>query len=314
MCGPSALTVSKIKPPSAMAVGCLALCLMLPLNCLAAGTAWPQKAQTGAVDIIAAEEHHPVERPLSAAMNQALVRRGKLHSRMIDGRMLWWLDSESPPNGRQDPSDLIFETRLVAGRQQPFVTCATCHDPVPDRAGGCIASGEPRGRTVSCLPSALAGGQRGRESRGRSSQASGVGGRAFWRPGLLLWAAAVPARGQALDAARHVLSGDGSEPCIFCHTPSGGEAGNAQPIWARNVTLGTAFGTFDTMADQGGQSEAGPTAPVTSVACLSCHDGTQAPEISARIVRSAVDWSPTVPSGRGGRRPTTRTAFGLCSA
>ena len=128
--------------------------------------------------------------------------------------------------------------------------------------------------------------------------------------GLLLWAAAVPARGQALDAARHVLSGDGSEPCVFCHTPSGTEAGVVQPVWAGSVTLGTAFGTFDTAVGQVDQGEVAPRVPASSVACLSCHDGTQASEISARIVRSAENWSPVAPlvDGAGGPLPTLSLA------
>ncbi len=78
-------------------------------------------------------------------------------------------------------------------------------------------------------------------------------------------------------------SSDTAEICVFCHTPHGGDNGAAVPIWNRKLgpngggaalgatgyirysTLGTT--TFDAME-----------APIgsVSIACLSCHDGTQA--------------------------------------
>lgn len=49
---------------------------------------------------------------------------------------LWWIEryNESIYNGNRDRTDVILYTRLesdtgVAGDEQPFVECGSCHDP-----------------------------------------------------------------------------------------------------------------------------------------------------------------------------------------
>lgn len=66
-----------------------------------------------------------------------------------------------------------------------------------------------------------------------------------------------------------------SEICAFCHTPHGGDTSAPAPLW--NRTLGEPS-TFTTYAALGTSTMDGAVAPVGSVslACLSCHDGTQA--------------------------------------
>lgn len=66
-----------------------------------------------------------------------------------------------------------------------------------------------------------------------------------------------------------------SEICAFCHTPHGADTAAPVPLW--NRVLG-APGSYTTYAALGTSSMDGVTAPVGSVslACLSCHDGTQA--------------------------------------
>jgi len=66
-----------------------------------------------------------------------------------------------------------------------------------------------------------------------------------------------------------------SEICAFCHTPHGADTAAPVPLW--NRVLGTP-GSYTTYAALGTSSLDGATAPVGSVslACLSCHDGTQA--------------------------------------
>jgi len=66
-----------------------------------------------------------------------------------------------------------------------------------------------------------------------------------------------------------------SEICAFCHTPHGADTAAPVPLW--NRVLG-APGSYTTYAALGTSSLDGATAPVGSVslACLSCHDGTQA--------------------------------------
>ncbi len=52
-----------------------------------------------------------------------------LQSALMLGRMRWWVDTERVPNGNRDKTDMILYTRSVDGVDQPFVECATCHDP-----------------------------------------------------------------------------------------------------------------------------------------------------------------------------------------
>ena len=51
----------------------------------------------------------------------------------LNGTQVWWVDSEATPNGTREKSDMLLYTRTVAtidaGAQQPFVECASCHDP-----------------------------------------------------------------------------------------------------------------------------------------------------------------------------------------
>ena len=77
--------------------------------------------------------------------------------------------------------------------------------------------------------------------------------------------------------ANHATAGGGgtAEICVFCHTPHGANIGfTGAPLWNRATPSGT-YTTYNTL---GTSSLTGATAPVGSVslACLSCHDGTQA--------------------------------------
>lgn len=67
---------------------------------------------------------------------------------------------------------------------------------------------------------------------------------------------------------------DTAEVCVFCHTPHGADTTASAPLW--NKRLGTA--TYQTYDQLGTSTLDGGTLPVGSVslACLSCHDGTQA--------------------------------------
>jgi len=54
----------------------------------------------------------------------------------INGRTVWWVDTEGTPNGLREKTDMQLYTRSVAGisggADQPFVECASCHDPHSD--------------------------------------------------------------------------------------------------------------------------------------------------------------------------------------
>lgn len=69
------------------------------------------------------------------------------------------------------------------------------------------------------------------------------------------------------------FSGTG-ELCVFCHTPHGGDTTAPVPLWNRNLGNNT-YQTYDQL---GTSTLDGAIADVgsISIACLSCHDGTQA--------------------------------------
>jgi predicted CXXCH cytochrome family protein len=48
---------------------------------------------------------------------------------VINNVQRWWVDTEPTPNATRDKTDMILYTRLNAGANQPFVECASCHDP-----------------------------------------------------------------------------------------------------------------------------------------------------------------------------------------
>lgn len=84
-----------------------------------------------------------------------------------------------------------------------------------------------------------------------------------------------------ISATKHNLTaGSGNKTsstdqiCVFCHTPHAADTSKGVPLW--NKTLpSTSYTTYDTV---GSSSLDGATLSVGSVslACLSCHDGTQA--------------------------------------
>lgn len=64
------------------------------------------------------------------------------------------------------------------------------------------------------------------------------------------------------------------EICVFCHTPHGGDGAVAAPLWNRYTSPGT-FQTYDQSGSNTLDAHIEPVGSV-SIACLSCHDGTQA--------------------------------------
>lgn len=81
--------------------------------------------------------------------------------------------------------------------------------------------------------------------------------------------------GVTMDATRTNEFSGTAEICVFCHTPHGSDASAAVPLWNRAMAAPTTYTTYNSL---GTSSLDGATAPVGSVslACLSCHDGTQA--------------------------------------
>jgi predicted CXXCH cytochrome family protein len=102
--------------------------------------------------------------------------------------------------------------------------------------------------------------------------------------GLTLMAASSFASASVLNTAHNlgttntaggaVFSGT-TEICIFCHTPHGGDQSVAAPIWNRAVSTTGVYTRFSAMNRITFDANEAPIGSV-SIACLSCHDGTQA--------------------------------------
>lgn len=76
---------------------------------------------------------------------------------------------------------------------------------------------------------------------------------------------------------KHNFTADGiatGEICAFCHAPQGMENNVAAPLWNRSFSPLSNYSAFSSL----GSATAAASGSV-SMACLSCHDGTQAPNI-----------------------------------
>lgn len=93
--------------------------------------------------------------------------------------------------------------------------------------------------------------------------------------------------------SKHDLSGGTSETdavCVFCHTPHGANVTfDGAPLWNK-VTDATGFTRYSSLNTS---TLDGTEAPVGSVslACLSCHDGTQAMDVVVNVPGSG-GWNP----------------------
>ena len=85
-----------------------------------------------------------------------------------------------------------------------------------------------------------------------------------------------------IAGTKHDLSSAGpgaktntTQTCVFCHTPHGAASGAAQivPLWNKTTTVTTGF-TMYASGTMAGTVDATPTG--ASMACFTCHDGTQA--------------------------------------
>jgi len=84
----------------------------------------------------------------------------------------------------------------------------------------------------------------------------------------------------AITGTGHDLSAMGGlvpnqEICVYCHTPHGADIAASAPLWNRNIAAApgyTRYSELNTATLQGSEAPVGSV----SLACLSCHDGTQA--------------------------------------
>jgi hypothetical protein len=95
---------------------------------------------------------------------------------------------------------------------------------------------------------------------------------------LSLLTSVANAQGTGVVGSPHDLSGvsgNTSETCVFCHTPHGSDINASVPLWNKQLPVPTTYTRYSTL---GTSTLDGTEAPVGSVslACLSCHDGSQA--------------------------------------
>lgn len=73
-----------------------------------------------------------------------------------------------------------------------------------------------------------------------------------------------------------VSASDTGEICVFCHTPHAADTTAPAPLWNKNLTsIATGFTTYSTTSSSTIDGQVLSVGSV-SIACLSCHDGTQA--------------------------------------
>ena len=85
-----------------------------------------------------------------------------------------------------------------------------------------------------------------------------------------------------IAGSKHDLDPGGSvangEICVFCHTPHGSDTGAAAPLWNKALpdsTSYTRYSSLGTATLDGAEVDVGSV----SLACLSCHDGSQAMDV-----------------------------------
>lgn len=88
-----------------------------------------------------------------------------------------------------------------------------------------------------------------------------------------------------ITATKHNLSSTGTftnkttstnQICVFCHTPHGGDTTAPVPLWNKKLNVtGAVYSTYDQLNTSTLNGSILPVGSV-SLACLSCHDGTQA--------------------------------------
>ena len=102
--------------------------------------------------------------------------------------------------------------------------------------------------------------------------------------GLVLFASAAMAQGilgtkHNLSTGQNVVgnirtnNGTG-EVCVFCHTPHGADTTVAAPLWNRAINTSGGYTPYTSTSFDAGTNNTAPQPDGTSLACLSCHDGT----------------------------------------
>ena len=74
---------------------------------------------------------------------------------------------------------------------------------------------------------------------------------------------------------------DNGEVCVYCHTPHGADttATESAPLWNKGLPSGTAYTRYSSLGSSTLDGEETAEIGSVSLACLSCHDGTQAMDV-----------------------------------
>lgn len=86
-----------------------------------------------------------------------------------------------------------------------------------------------------------------------------------------------------ITTTKHNLSSGGpgntfsgtDQICVFCHTPHGSDSSGPAPLWNRTLPAAAGYTTYDTLGTQSLDGKMLKPGAI-SLACLSCHDGSQA--------------------------------------
>ncbi len=76
-------------------------------------------------------------------------------------------------------------------------------------------------------------------------------------------------------AGNNSVSSGTDEICVFCHTPHAADTTAPVPLWNKRLLTGATYTTYATLNSSSIDGEILPVGSI-SLACLSCHDGTQA--------------------------------------
>lgn len=88
-----------------------------------------------------------------------------------------------------------------------------------------------------------------------------------------------------ITGTKHNLSkatpaaGETSQLCVFCHTPHGSDTSAAVPLWNKGLPAGNTYNVYNSApatATSTIDGEILTSVGSVSIACLSCHDGSQA--------------------------------------
>ena len=115
------------------------------------------------------------------------------------------------------------------------------------------------------------------------------------------------ARAQNIDGSPHDLAtgvNDNNEICVYCHTPHGANLNVEAPLWNKPLT-GATYTTYDSTTIDGDILAVGSV----SLACLTCHDGTQAMDTVINAPGSGAG-SGTIGSGVGTIPPASIANLG----